>query len=123
MSPTVHRESMPCGGAVLKPRVLIAVYHGDAADTPASISYRRSDRANLRRVVRQAPVLSIGEPELTLHGQRGVWVLGADSQGQWGFQRQQGRGTGSRLFCAHPKVSKYDGYGDQRNAGSFTCQN
>jgi len=29
--------------------------------------------------------------------------------------------TGSRLICAYPKVSRYDGHGDPRTASSFSC--
>lgn len=52
------------------------------------------------------------------------WVEtgGAPTQATASWRDAQGQGTGSRLICAHPKVSKYDGSGDPRNAASFTCQ-
>jgi feruloyl esterase len=29
--------------------------------------------------------------------------------------------TGSRLICSYPKVAKYDGKGETRDASSFSC--
>jgi hypothetical protein len=47
---------------------------------------------------------------------------GAPTQATASWRDAQGQGTGSRLICAHPKVPKYDGASDPRDAASFTCR-
>jgi feruloyl esterase len=36
---------------------------------------------------------------------------------------KQFKPSGSRLICAYPKIAKYDGKGDTREASSFSCVN
>ena len=52
------------------------------------------------------------------------WVETGDAPAQAtaSWRETQDRGVGSRLLCAYPKVARYDGSGDPRQAVSFSFQ-